>query len=1162
MSEKTVLQQFIANSDVVPQQLIVGLATSAKSYVLSQTYRHKPQSLLYIAPTALQATQIYQDMMALLPEEPVYLFPVEESIVAEFATASHDFMAQRVETLAFLMTQQPGVVVTSLAGVRHMLTDKNLFKHHCVTLTVGDDQPLQQLANQLQIMGYVREKMVDAPGQFSIRGGIVDVFALTHQQPVRIELFDTEIDSMRYFDAETQKSIQTIDTITLLPAKDVLFDGAATAARVQQIEKIVNKQISLVSDNDVASRLRLFFTDLIDRLQRNELPSQPAVYAALYDPNVCSLLHYFNPNGLVIVDDYVRLLDVEKQQLVEEGHWMTQKIQEGVLLPDYPLRFELKDVLKTSHQRRVYMTALQKGMGRLVFQQTYEMSSRTMPNFFGQMPLIKTEIERWLKQKMTVLVCVNDTDRAAKVSQIFFDFSVDNMQTTMTDIVSNRVNIVACPLQHGFELPGEKLVVLTDKELFNKLTKPMTKRSAHLSNAEKLKSYAQLSAGDYVVHVSHGIGQYIGMETLDVGDVKQDYMSIIYQDDAKLFIPVTQIHLIQKYVASDGKEPKVNKLGGSEWAKTKKKVAKKIEDIADELIALYAQRESQVGHAFQKDTADQVAFEEAFPYAETPDQLRSVIEIKRDMEKPKPMDRLLVGDVGYGKTEVAMRAIFKAVQEGKQVAFLVPTTILAQQHFMTLTQRFEDYPVTIALLSRFKTKAQQEDTLEKLKRGQVDIVIGTHRLVSKDVVFSDLGLLVVDEEQRFGVKHKERLKQLKTQVDVLTLTATPIPRTLHMSMLGVRDLSVIETPPANRYPVQTYVLEQDYTVVKDAIERELARDGQVFYLYNRVDDILNRAEVIRHLVPEARVAVAHGQMSEVQLESVLMAFMNGEYDVLVTTTIVETGVDLPNVNTLFIEQADRFGLSQLYQLRGRVGRTNRIAYAYFMYQPDKALSETGEKRLEAIKEFTQLGAGFKIAMRDLSIRGAGNLLGQQQSGFIDSVGFDLYTEMLKDAVTFKQTGQVKQHKQVEIDLGITAYLPSAYIDDERQKIDLYKRIRTIQSLEEYHMIQDDLIDRFGDYPQEVSDLVTIGYLKCLAEIAGVEKIKRVGAEVSLTYTHEQSQVLTAPMIFEKLTRTILRTQIKTEQQKMVVCFDVSKLEPYKWLEELVKYLSEREKENA
>ncbi len=553
------------------------------------------------------------------------------------------------------------------------------------------------------------------------------------------------------------------------------------------------------------------------------------------------------------------------------------------------------------------------------------------------------------------------------------------------------------------------------------------------------------------------------METLEVDGVHQDYMTILYQNDDKLFIPVTQLNLIQKYVASESKAPRINKLGSSEWTKTKRKVSSKIEDIADDLIKLYAARESEKGYAFGPDDGYQKEFENAFPYSETDDQLRSAAEIKRDMEKEKPMDRLLVGDVGYGKTEVALRAAFKAVKESKQVAFLVPTTILAQQHYETMLERFEGFPVNVGLLSRFRTKKQQKETIEQLRTGQIDIVVGTHRILSKDIEFSDLGLLIVDEEQRFGVKHKERLKQLRAQVDVLTLTATPIPRTLHMSMLGVRDLSVIETPPANRYPIQTYVMEKNPGAIREAIHREMGRGGQVFYLYNRVETIEQKVEEIQELVPEARIGYAHGQMTEAQLENTLFDFIEGQYDVLVTTTIIETGVDIPNANTLFVENADYMGLSTLYQLRGRVGRSNRVAYAYFMYEQQKILNEVSEKRLQAIKDFTELGSGFKIAMRDLSIRGAGNLLGAQQHGFIDAVGFDMYSQMLSDAVLRKQGKNNQVEKTaVEIDLGVDAYLPEEYVSDQRQKIEIYKRIRELDSQEMLDELEDDLLDRFGN----------------------------------------------------------------------------------------------------
>jgi transcription-repair coupling factor (superfamily II helicase) len=624
-----------------------------------------------------------------------------------------------------------------------------------------------------------------------------------------------------------------------------------------------------------------------------------------------------------------------------------------------------------------------------------------------------------------------------------------------------------------------------------------------MSNAERIKSYSEIKPGDYIVHVHHGIGKYLGVVTLEVNGNFKDYLDIRYRGEDKLFVPADQIDLIQKYVASGEKEPKLHKLGGVEWKKTKSKVSAAVKDIADDLIKLYAKREAEKGHAFAEDDDMQRSFENAFPYDETEDQLRSITEIKHDMEKERPMDRLLCGDVGYGKTEVAIRAAFKAVLDGKQVAFLVPTTILAQQHYETMKERFAGFPVEVALLNRFRTKKQQTETLKGLSTGTVDIIVGTHRLLSKDVVYHDLGLLVVDEEQRFGVTHKEKLKQLKTNVDVLTLTATPIPRTLHMSMLGVRDLSVIETPPANRFPVQTYVMEHNFTLIREAIEREMGRGGQVFYLYNRVEDMTRKVDEIKQLVPDARVGFAHGQMGETALESVILSFLEGEYDVLVTTTIIETGIDIPNVNTLIVHDADRMGLSQLYQLRGRVGRSNRVAYSYFLYQRDKVLTEVAESRLQAIKEFTELGSGFKIAMRDLSIRGAGNLLGAQQHGFIDSVGFDLYSQMLQDAIEEKQTGVVKSEQvDMEISLPVNAYLPDDYIRDGFQKIQMYKRVKAIKSEADYFELIDEMTDRFGDMPLQADLLLRIARMKAWGLLVGVESIKKQQAKIEVQLSQE------------------------------------------------------------
>ncbi|MBZ2022210.1 transcription-repair coupling factor, partial [Streptococcus sanguinis] len=607
------------------------------------------------------------------------------------------------------------------------------------------------------------------------------------------------------------------------------------------------------------------------------------------------------------------------------------------------------------------------------------------------------------------------------------------------------VQLIEGNLVQGFNFVDEKIILITEYEIIHKKIKRKIRRQ-NISNAERLKDYNELEKGDYVVHNIHGIGRYLGIETIEISGVHRDYLTIQYQNSDRISIPVDQIDLLSKYVASDGKTPKVNKLNDGRFQKSKQKVQHQVQDIADDLIKLYAERSQLKGFAFSADDSNQEEFDNDFPYVETEDQLRSIQEVKKDMESSRPMDRLLVGDVGFGKTEVAMRAAFKAVNDHKQVAVLVPTTVLAQQHYTNFKERFNDFAVNVEVLSRFRSKAEQKQTLEKLQKGQVDIIIGTHRLLSKDVEFADLGLIIIDEEQRFGVKHKETLKELKKKVDVLTLTATPIPRTLHMSMLGIRDLSVIETPPTNRYPVQTYVLESNPTVVREAVLREIDRGGQVYYLYNKVDTIEQKVSELRELIPEVSIGYVHGQMSEIRLENTLLDFINGEYDILVTTTIIETGVDIPNANTLFVENADHMGLSTLYQLRGRVGRSNRIAYAYLMYRPDKILTEVSEKRLEAIKGFTELGSGFKIAMRDLSIRGAGNILGSMQSGFIDSVGFEMYSQLLEEAIAKKQGRENKRQKSnAELNLQIDAYLPSDYISDERQKIEIYKRIREIDS---------------------------------------------------------------------------------------------------------------------
>lgn len=1116
------------------RQLITGLAGSAKTLLFAHAFKKLDKNLIILMPNLYYVNQLAEDLQHVLPAESIHLFPVDEVLSAEMAFSSPEARAERVATLNRLQQDEPGIYLLPVAALHKRLPDKETWSNAQLHWQIGDEIAVDSLPQQLVLMGYERTEMVAKPGEFSMRGSIVDIYPLTFEYPVRVELFDVEIDSMRYFEADTQRSIEKIEEVWLPPTSEQIYSQENLLDGINKIENLLEKKLATTAEPTERQFLHDYFGQLISEWQRNVPTDQAKFYADLLYPEHLSILDYFPQDSLLIVDDYQRIMETNREMEREAAEWHTQKISELRVFSEQQFVADVHGIIQKEKFATTFFSLFQKGMGNLRFQALYQFQYRTMQQFFGQMPLLKTEMDRWRKQEQTVVIFIPTKERIRKAEQMLRDEDILVVETEADQLIKGQVQLVEGALMTGFELPQEKIVTITEKEIFQKTTKKQTRRQT-VTNAERLKSYNELKAGDYVVHANHGIGKYIGMETLEVDGVHQDYMTIIYQNDDKLFIPVTQLNLIQKYVASESKTPRINKLGGSEWTKTKRKISSKIEDIADDLIQLYAVREAEKGYAFGPDDSYQKEFENAFPYSETDDQLRSAAEIKRDMEKEKPMDRLLVGDVGYGKTEVALRAAFKAVKESKQVAFLVPTTILAQQHYETMLERFEGFPVNVGLLSRFRTKKQQKETIEELRTGQLDIVVGTHRVLSKDIEFSDLGLLIVDEEQRFGVKHKERLKQLRAQVDVLTLTATPIPRTLHMSMLGVRDLSVIETPPANRYPIQTYVMEKNPGAIREAIQREMGRGGQVFYLYNRVETIERKVEEIQTLVPEARIAYAHGQMTEVQLENTLFDFIEGQYDVLVTTTIIETGVDIPNANTLFVENADYMGLSTLYQLRGRVGRSNRVAYAYFMYEQQKILNEVSEKRLQAIKDFTELGSGFKIAMRDLSIRGAGNLLGAQQHGFIDAVGFDMYSQMLSEAVARKQgKNQQIEKTSVEIDLGVDAYLPESYVSDQRQKIEIYKRIRELDSQEMLEELEADLLDRFGEYPEEVAHLLTIGQIKMDGDRALLEMIRKQQQTIVFKLSKVGTKRYTVEQLFEALTATKLKAGLGVEKEQMMI----------------------------
>lgn len=1145
------------------EQMVAGLSGSARSMLVSAIEASTKRPILLVTYQLVQAQQLYDDLSVFLEEDHVHLYPVNELIASEIAISSPELRSQRIEALTKWSMSNSGILIAPVAALKRILPPKRYWSKYQLTFTEGEEIDINSYLGSLIDMGYEHASMVTAPGEFSRRGGIIDIYPVTEAYPIRIELFDDEVDSIRYFDADTQRSLERLQEVSVGPATELLLTNEDIGRGADRLEEAFSKTLKKLKTNEAKETLVESIEADISRLRNLEHYPEMQKYVGFFYENPASLLDYLPSGGLIIFDEMSRIHETATNLDHEEAEWYSSLLEANKMVIGSEFSYDWHSVWGKITTPRIYMSVFLRHIPNTSPQNIINLSSRAMQEFHGQMHLFKNELKRWEKGDYSVVIAAPNEKRAEKIHSILADYDIDAAVSNTLKLPVDIPTIVVANMSSGIELPMHKLAIITENELFKKKSKRPRKKQ-NISNAERIQNYQELKVGDYVVHVNHGIGRYLGIETLEVNDKHKDYMLIKYSGDDKLFVPIDQLDLVKKYVGSEGKEPKLYKLGGSDWKKVKRKVQSSVEDIADDLIKLYAERESRKGFAFSRDGEMQREFDAAFAYQETEDQLRCIEEIKQDMEKERPMDRLLCGDVGYGKTEVAIRAAFKAVADGKQVAILVPTTILAQQHYETVRERFQDYPVSIGLLSRFRTPKQQKETIDGLKRGLVDIVIGTHRILSKDVEYHDLGLLIVDEEQRFGVKHKEKIKQMKTNIDVLTLTATPIPRTLHMSMLGVRDLSVIETPPENRFPIQTYVLEYNPVLVREAIEREMARGGQVFFLYNRVESIDKMARDIGMLVPEARVTFAHGQMNESELENVMFGFLEGEFDVLVSTTIIETGVDIPNVNTLIIYDADRMGLSQLYQLRGRVGRSNRVAYAYFTYKKDKVLSEVAEKRLQAIKEFTELGSGFKIAMRDLSIRGAGNLLGAQQHGFIDSVGFDMYNEMLREAIEARKQGKDREEIkpfEPELTLSMDAYIPEAYIADEKQKIDMYKQFHSITSKQDIHDLQDELLDRFGDFPIEVENLFIVSELRWLSKKERIESILEKNGKIELLLSEDRSQLIDGAKIFELANEYGRDIALGTEQNKLKIVYRFSRDTKYKRYAVLKDFIGKMDKIN-
>ena len=1025
--------------------LVSDLTDVSKLHFISELLKNERKWKLIITYDETRAIQIYEDMKAF--ERNVLLYPASDFLFFYADIQGHLITKERINVWQHLSEDESGVVVTTIDAIMDKIEEYNQFKSSVLTINETDSIDLEELSKKLIQLGYERMSEVDGIGQFCIRGGIIDIFSLTGENPVRIELWDNEIDSMRFFDVQSQRSIENISNIKIYPAKEVKTGGKYSFLRYFDIDT------------------SLFFLDEPYRI-------------------------------------YDRAILIEKE--FSDGIAGSIEIGQvnGRELPEYISTEEIFGDLN------IYNTISLSDIGhktdKIRIGKHFSIQSRELVSYKNALDMLIEDLKKYKKENYKVIVLAASRARVDRLIRMFSDCElIINKcdEEKENKLISGQILVGYGNVHKSFEYTDLDFVLISENDILEGAGKEKRK---HLrvkgKNEGKISSLNELKVGDYVIHEDNGLGIYKGIEQIERDDVLRDYIKIEYLGGDNCYVPTSKLDRIQKYLATRETPPKLSKLGGLEWSKTKARVKKAIENIAKDLVSLYSARLSGTGHVYRQDTDWQREFEEVFPYEETEDQIKAIADVKKDMETGKIMDRLICGDVGYGKTEVALRATFKVIQEGKQVIYLVPTTILAQQHFNTFTQRMKDFPVKVGLMCRFRTAKEQRETLEEFKKGFVDIIIGTHRVLSKDVLARDLGLVIVDEEQRFGVTHKEKLKKLKENVNVLTLTATPIPRTLHMSLVGIRDLSILEEPPIDRKPIQTYVMEYHKEIVREAILREVSRGGQVYYVYNRVEDIDKVASDIMSIVPNVKVAFAHGKMSERELEKIMLEFINGDIDVLVSTTIIETGLDIPNANTMIVHDCDRFGLSQLYQLRGRIGRSSRTSYAFLMYKRDKLISEEAQKRLKAIREFTELGSGIKIAMRDLEIRGAGNVLGAEQHGHMQAIGYELYCKLLNISIKkIKGEEVIGEEFETEIDILLDAYIPSSYISNEENKLDLYKRIASIEKHEDYSDIQDELIDRFGELNNSVENLLDIALLKSLAHGAYIKYINVKDNEIRLRF---------------------------------------------------------------
>ena len=1078
---------------------ISGVSEAVASHFAFSAAYNMGKSSVIVTADSVTARMLYDDLK--FYNDKTMLFLDRDLIFYDVDVFAKDIMSQRLLVLDNMLKNESFTVVTTISALLSATVDINLYKKYSFSFTAGEEVH-ENLTEHFNLLGYSREEIVEGKGQYCIRGGIIDFFPFNSDNPYRIELFDTEVDTVRMFDPLTQRTFDKIEEVEVCPAAEYIFTDEDKNRIIDLLKSFCEKDVDkshIVKDIEKFENSGIF-------------PSIDKYIPAIYPEKIPTILDYTNKDTIFFFFEPFLISKSAETLAARTAEEVSSFMEKGIIPSDIGDNwyYSYKDAVADINKKiLVGMYDILTSCPDYLPVKNCKITTREQISFHGKLDFFYDCVKRYKKEKYTVIVLGGTEVKSLNISKALNDINIESTYVENIDNSDILSGIIITPgeIGGGVEYPLIKTAIISDREIFGTV-KHKSKRKVK-SNQERIKSFTDLNVGDYVVHQNHGIGMFSGIKTMTVEGATSDYLQITFSGGDYLYVPANQLDVLYKYTGKEGITLKLNKLGGSKWAQTKLRVKNNCADMAQELINLYAQRQKVYGIEYSKQTDMHRSFDATFPYEETEDQLLALEDVYKDMEKPIPMDRLLCGDVGYGKTEIALRAAFKAAYDGYQVAYLVPTTILADQHYHTFEERMQGFGVNVDLLSRFRTKSQQEKTLKRLARGEIDILIGTHRLLQKDVKFKKLGLLIIDEEQRFGVAHKENLKELKSNVDVLTLSATPIPRTLHMSMVGIRDMSVLENPPKDRYPVSTFVMEYNSDIIKDAIMREVGRGGQVYYLHNRTDNIESTAQKIQNISPHIKVAYAHGKMSERELEKIMQQVINKEIDVLVCTTIIETGLDISNVNTIIVEDADRMGLSQLYQLRGRVGRSNRLAYAYLLYRPDKVLTEIANKRLRAIKDFTEFGSGFKIALRDLEIRGAGNIIGAQQHGFMDSVGYDMYCKLLEDAVAEIKGTQIEEHTEVSVSINVNAFIPKSYIPGENYRIEMYKKISMIYTQQDVYDVYEEIEDRYGTVPESVNNLIEISYIRSIASLCGICEIKQKGNYINLIFENDKKLDLKA-----------------------------------------------------